>query len=57
MATILRNHVQSIHEKALEMAGFDPARLARVREATLNVIDNDRCHGVSMIVASHGKLF
>ena len=39
----------------LEALGFDPARLARVREMALADIDAGRCHGVSLIAARGGR--
>ncbi|MEM7542300.1 MAG: serine hydrolase domain-containing protein [Pseudomonadota bacterium] len=40
----------------LSRLGFDAARLGRVREAILKDIENERCHGVNMIVARHGEV-
>lgn len=36
--------------------GFDPSRLARVRDAVRADIDGGRCHGVRLMVARHGEL-
>ena len=36
--------------------GFDPERLARVKEKILSDINEEKCHGVSMIAARRGKV-
>lgn len=36
--------------------GFDPSRLARVRDAVRADIDAGRCHGVRLMVARHGEV-
>ena len=36
--------------------GFDPERLARVKEKILSDITEEKCHGVSMIAARRGKV-
>ena len=36
--------------------GFDPERLARVKEKILSDIGEAKCHGVSMIAARRGKV-
>lgn len=48
--------ITTAKDNDLESLGFDPERLGRVREAILADIDGQRCHGVSMIVARHGKV-
>jgi len=40
----------------IEALGFDFQRLARVREKVLSDISEEKCHGVSMIVARRGKV-
>ncbi len=56
MATNSTATVQPVHDGAARELGFDTARLARVRESVLADIDAGRCHGVSMVVARHGRV-
>ncbi len=56
MATNIASQVQELDRSSLQDLGFDIDRLARVRDAVIADIDAHRCHGVSMIVARHGKI-
>lgn len=56
MATNSTATVQPVHDGAARELGFDTGRLARVRESVLADIDAGRCHGVSMVVARHGRV-
>ena len=56
MASNIQSSIHAVERDAVEKLGFDVARLARVREAMLGDIENERCHGVSMIVARHGQI-
>ncbi len=56
MATNITSAVRAVDYDAAEELGFDAARLQRVREAVVADIEAERCHGVSMIVARHGKV-
>ncbi len=56
MAADTSTAVRAVEFDAVEELGFDVERLARVREAIVADIDGEHCHGVSMIVARHGKV-
>ena len=56
MATNIASQVQDLDSTSLRELGFDLDRLSRVRDAVVADIDAHRCHGVSMIVARHGKI-
>ena len=56
MATNIRDSIHAVESDAIEKLGFDRTRLERVRQALLADIENDRCHGVSLIVARHGQI-
>lgn len=56
MATNSTATVQPVQDGAARELGFDTGRLARVRESVLADIDAGRCHGVSMVVARHGRV-
>lgn len=56
MATNSTATIQTVQDGAARELGFDTARLARVRDSILDDIDAGRCHGVSMVVARHGRI-
>ncbi len=56
MATNIKNPIRGVQSDAIEELGFDRNRLNRVREAILADIEGGRCHGVSTIVARHGRV-
>lgn len=54
MATV-QSALTSADDNELTNLGFDPDRLARVRERALADIDAGACHGISMMVARGGR--
>jgi CubicO group peptidase (beta-lactamase class C family) len=56
VATNIEHVAQGVDQSTLEAQGFDPVRLARVREAVVADIEAERCHGVAMIVARRGEI-
>lgn len=56
MATNISSAIRAVDYDAAKELGFDSERLTRVRDAVIADIDAERCHGVSMIVARHGKV-
>ncbi len=56
MTTTTGHTGSTLDDDAIQALGFDPVRLRRVRQAVVSDIEGDRCHGVAMIVARHGKI-
>lgn len=47
--------LSAVNDNDVKALGFDPARLARVREMALSDIESGRCHGISLIAARGGR--
>lgn len=56
MATNISDTIRPASDDAITELGFDLDRLQRVRASIVADIEAERCHGLSMIVARHGKI-